>query len=195
MPAPTVVAFDLMDTVVRDPFPEAVEAASGWTMQEAVAAREPGAFPAFERGDISEREYWAAYRSGGVQVETGVFHRARRRGYTWIPGMRELLADLDGRVLRVAASNYPVWIEELSDRMLIGWFDRILASHHLGARKPARDFYQRLLAELDVEAGQVLFVDDREPNVAGAAEAGLRSHRFAGAADLRQRLRAEGVEV
>lgn len=189
------VALDLMDTVVRDPFRRALEAATGLHLDEILAARERGAYPAFERGDLSEREYWAAYRRGGVIVDVPAFHRVRRAGYAWVPGMRELLADLDGRVVRAAATNYPVWIEELADRMLVAWFDRIIASHHLGVRKPSAAFFRHLMEDLGAPASQILFVDDREENVAGARAAGLRAHRFAGVTDLRHRLRAEGVSI
>lgn len=189
------VAFDVMDTVVRDPFREALEAATGRPSAEVLAARERGAYPAFERGELSERDYWAAYRRGGVVVDVPVFHRYRRAGYAWIAGMRALLAGLDGVVVRAAATNYPLWIDELADRVLIGWFDRIVASHHLGVRKPAPGFYRGLLAELGLAAGRVLFVDDRKENVEGARAAGLHAHRFVGVADLRRRLQVEGVDV
>ena len=109
--------------------------------------------------------------------------------------MRALLDELEGIVRRVVASNYPVWIEELADGLLIGRFERVLASCHLGVRKPEPAFYEQLLAELGADPGDVLFVDDREVNVEGAREVGLRAHRFAGAADLRTRLLAEDVPV
>lgn len=187
------VAFDLMDTVVRDPYREALRAGTGMDPSELFATRDLSAWPAFERGELTEREYFDTY--GDIEVDVDAFHRARREGYAWIPGMRELLVDLEGRVARVAASNYPVWVEELADGMLAGLFERVLASHHLGVRKPDPAFYERLCARLDRAPDEVLFVDDREDNVDAATEAGLRAHLFAGAHDLRDRIRSEGVDV
>lgn len=185
------VAFDLMDTVVRDPYREALRAGTGMELRELFANRDRSAWPAFERGELTEEEYFATY--GDLEVDVDAFHRARRDGYAWMPGMHELLHDLDGRVQRVAASNYPVWIEELADGMLVGLFEEVLASHHLGVRKPDPAFYERLCDRIDREPDEVLFVDDREDNVEAAVDAGLRAHLFAGADDLRERLRREGV--
>jgi putative hydrolase of the HAD superfamily len=42
------------------------------------------------------------------------------------------------------------------------------------------------LRRLEVPAEQVLFVDDREGNLAAARALGLRGHRFTTAAELRQ---------
>lgn len=187
------VALDLMDTVIRDPYREALRAGTGMELRELFASKDPDAWPSFERGELTEAEYFATF--GDVEVDVAAFHRARRQGYAWIPGMRELLADLDGRVQRVAASNYPVWVEELATGMLAGCFERVLASHHLGVRKPAPAFYERLCERLDRAVDEVLLVDDREDNVQGALEVGMRAHLFADADDLRERLRREGVEL
>ncbi len=187
------VAFDLMDTVVRDPFREAITAATGRSLDEVLAAKDPDAWPRFERGELTEEEYFGSYLD--VAVDPAAFHRVRRAGYHWLPGMPELLDDLAGQVVRAAASNYPVWVEELAAGLLAGRFDCIIASHHLGVRKPDPAFYQRLTVELEAAPDRVLLVDDRSSNVEGALAAGLQAHRFTGADDLRERLRTEGVDV
>lgn len=187
------VAFDLMDTVVRDPFRQALMAATGRPLAEVLAQKDPDAWPRFERGELSEEEYFSSY--GAFDLDVDAFHRVRRDGYVLLPGMRELLGDLAGRVVRVTATNYPVWVEELAAGLLAGLFDRVVASHQLGVRKPERAFFERLCGVLDAEAGSVLLVDDRVENVEGARAAGLRAHRFAGATDLRNRLRREGLPI
>lgn len=184
-----------MDTVVRDPYREALEAATGRSLRELLRLRDAGVYPAFERGELTEQQYWAAYGEAGLEVDVDVFHHTRRTGYRWLPGMRELLDDLAGKVQRIAASNYPIWIEELADGLLVGRFERVLASHHLGVRKPEPAFFEALLAETRLPAAQVLFVDDRPGNVEGACAVGMRGHVFVDADDLRARLRAEGVAV
>lgn len=189
------VALDLMDTVVRDPYREALAAATGESLATLFERRDPDLYPALERGEIEERAYWDHHRAVGIEVDPERFHRVRRENTTWLPGMRELLDDLDGVVLRVTASNYPVWIEQLADEMLGDRFDRVLASHHLGARKPDPRFYERLLAELDLDAAQVAFVDDREVNVVAAQQVGLHARCFWDVADLRRWLRELGIDV
>jgi HAD superfamily hydrolase (TIGR01509 family) len=189
------IAFDLMDTVVRDPFREALEAATGLGITELFRRRSGLAYPAFERGELSEREYWAAYAEAGIDVDPDRFHEVRRHGTQWLPGMPELLDDLAGVVVRATASNYPHWVEELAAGPLAGRFDRILASFHLGVRKPEPAFFHRLLDELGLAPLQVLFVDDRQENVAAARDAGLAAHRFVGAGELRAWLVGHGVAV
>lgn len=194
---PRAVAFDLMDTVLRDPFREALEAAVGLPLGEIMAARDPEAYPRLERAEISEDEYWACYTDAGLEVDVDAFHAARRAGYVWLTGMRELLDDLADRVLRVAASNYPYWVEELTGGggLLAGRFEQVWASCHLGARKPEPEFYRRLLGALGLPPAAVVFVDDREVNVEAARAAGLRGVRFEDADTLRASLEAAGVPV
>ncbi len=188
-----VVALDLMDTVVRDPFREAVEAATGLSIGEVLARRDPTAYPAFEAGAIDEATYWEAYASVGIDVDRGRFHDLRRAGTVWLPGMPELLDELGGRVVRATASNYPVWIEELAARLLRDRFDVILSSHHLGVRKPEAAFYEAVLERLGCAAAEVAFVDDRAENVDAAVAAGLHAVRFTDAASLRRWLVRLGV--
>lgn len=187
-----VVAFDLMDTVVRDPFREALMEASGRPFEEVIARRTPGAWHRFERGELSEQEYFASYH---LDLDVEAFQRVRRRGYCLLPGMRVLLNALGGHVTRATATNYPLWVEELADGLLAGLFDRVIASHHLGVRKPERVFFERLCASLDTEADRILLVDDRIENVEGARGAGLRAHLFLDATDLTDRLLREGIPL
>jgi HAD superfamily hydrolase (TIGR01509 family) len=189
------IAFDLMDTVVRDPYREALEAATGLRIDELFRRRSEHAYPALERGELSEPEYWAYFTDAGIEVDPATFHRVRLAGTHWIPGMRELLDDLAGVVLRATASNYPLWIDELATGRLAGRFERVLASCHLGVRKPEPAFFARLLGELSLPAPEVLFVDDRQENVDAARRCGLAAHLFVGADELRAWLVGHGVAI
>ncbi len=189
------VAFDLMDTVLHDPFREALEAATELSLTELFARREPGVYPAFERGELGEDDYWAHYAEAGITADPVAFHRVRRAGIRWLPGMQALLDDLDGLVVRATASNYPIWVEQLAEDHLAGRFEHIIASCHLGARKPDAPFYERLLDALRVEPAEVLFVDDREENVRAAQALGIAAHRYLDAYTLRRWIREHGVEL
>ncbi len=195
-----VVAFDVMDTLLTDPFRAALEAATGLTLAELMSRRDPAVYPAFERGELTEEAYWAHHAALGVEVDPAAFHATRRAGTRWRPGMAALLSDLEGRVRRVGASNYPVWIEELITGPLAGVLDEVLASHHLGARKPDHAFYERLLERLGCAAAEVAFIDDREVNVVAAREVGLPAHHVAGdeldaASGIRRWLIDRGVPI
>ena len=188
----SVVAFDLMDTLVRDPYREALEAATGMPLAELFQRRLPNLYPDFECGRITEQQYWQGMADAGIAVDPEAFHRTRRSGYQWLPGMRDLLEDVSANARCVIASNYPDWIHEVV-APLDGVIDAVYASHDLGVRKPDPAFFERLLAAEDVPPEQVLFVDDRESNVAAARDAGLRAICFTDAPSLRADLRATGL--
>lgn len=187
------VAFDVMDTVVHDPFREAIEAATGLPASRFFAQRDPDLYRSLERAEIDEGTYWQRIRDAGVDVDPAAFHRVRIEGTRWIEGMPELLDDLEGVVERATASNYPVWIDGLAARLLDGRFEHVVASCHLGVRKPDHGFFASLLDRIGRRADEVLFVDDRDGNVEAARSFGLRAHRFAGATGLRDWLVTEGV--
>ncbi len=194
-PPVRVVAFDVMDTLLVDPFREALRAATDLSPREFFARRDPDLYPAFERGEIDETAYWQRHRELGLTVDPEAFHRVRRERIDWVDGIPELLDELDGELRLVTASNYPVWIEELADRFLAAHFSQVLASCHLGVRKPEPAFFEALLVRVGARVEETLFVDDREGNVEGARAVGLRAHHFTGVSRLRHWLHDEGVAV
>ena len=54
----------------------------------------------------------------------------------------------------------------------------VYASASFGAAKPAAQAYLRCLEQLDVSSDETLFIDDSDPNVAGAISAGLHGYKF-----------------
>lgn len=192
-----VVAFDLMDTVLHDPYREALEAGTGLSLEVLRGRRGEHweAWPAFERGEIGEEEYWGLHAEHGVPIDREAFHRARRAGYRFLRGMAELVEQLRGQVRCVVASNYPAWITEIEADLLAGRFDAVYASHHLGVRKPDAEFFRELLRRTGTARQELLFVDDRQVNVDAARELGILAHRFDGVSSLADRLRAEGLAV
>jgi putative hydrolase of the HAD superfamily len=76
---------------------------------------------------------------------------------------------------------------------LRNYFSVSLSSCYLGMRKPELAIYRRALDILGKPADRILFIDDREENVASAEAAGLKGIRFQGADNLRQELVTLGV--
>lgn len=191
-----VVAFDLMDTLVRDPFREALRAATGRPLRDLFTLRDADVYPALERGEIDEATYWASYPRAGIEVDPDRFHHVRRTGTVWLPGMRELVRDVGAAgVGVVVASNYPSWLAEHADGMLHGLVDDVVGSYQLGARKPDPSFFEGLLARLAADAAQVAFVDDREDNLVGAAAVGLCPVSAGRPEQVRARLQQLGVPL
>lgn len=187
------VAFDLMDTVVVDPYRAAIEAATGMAADELIAHRDPGLYPALERGEIDEQAYWQAHRDLGIAVDPDRFHTVRRQLSVFVDGMDHLLDDLAGSVMRATASNYPHWVDELAEQQLAGRFERVIASCHLRVRKPEPEFYEGLADALELEMASIAFVDDRAINVAAAQALGMPAHHFSTVSKVRTWLVDLGV--
>lgn len=181
-----------MDTLVHDPYREALHAAFGPRLAEALAERDATTWPRFERGQLTEDEFWAAHAAWSPDL--AAFERARREGTRWIAGMRELVGALRAAGHRiVVASNYPSWIDDLEQRLLAGLVDDVVASCRIGVRKPEPAFYDRLATAAGAPPQRTLFVDDREANVAAARQAGMHGLRFESAQALRRDLAELGI--
>jgi len=191
------VFLDLMGTVLYDPYIEALEAATGMSVADAHAVKDPDSWPQFECGAIDEAEFVRRFFSDRTlegQFDVEAFHRVRREGYRFLPGMAEVVEQLRGRVARYVASNYPVWIDEMAEVFdFARHFDGVYASCHLGVRKPDRRFYEALLDDVGAPASACLFVDDRRANCDAAAAVGMHVHLFRDAEALRTDLRRYGV--
>jgi FMN hydrolase / 5-amino-6-(5-phospho-D-ribitylamino)uracil phosphatase len=193
------LCLDLMGTVVYDPYLEALEAATGMDISTAHAVKDPSSWPQFELGAIDEDEFvrrFFADADAGHRFDIEAFHRVRRTGYRFLEGMDKLLRDLDGRVARYIASNYPVWIDELHRQFSFDeHFEGVFVSCRMGVRKPDPAFYSKMLAQIDVPADHCLFVDDRRVNCEAAAAVGMRTHLFRGVEGLRDALGDEGLDI
>lgn len=69
------------------------------------------------------------------------------------------------------------------------YIDVAFSSCYVGLRKPELAIYRRALDVLGLPGQRVLFIDDRQENVAGAEAAGMKGLRFDGADRLRRDLK------
>ena len=168
-----VVVFDVMDTLLHDPYREAYEAGTGLTFDAFASLGTEPAYRALERSDIDEGTYWSIVRAAGAEVDEAGFHAARRAGYRWLPGMRELLDRTIARHRVILSSNYPAtWIADVRT----GFFDdmpvEVCGSCELGECKPERRFFDRLRDRFGLDPTRTVLVDDSGRNVEGAVAAG-----------------------
>jgi putative hydrolase of the HAD superfamily len=71
---------------------------------------------------------------------------------------------------------------------LRAYLEFAFSSCYVGLRKPEPAIYRRALDILGRPAERVLFIDDRQENVAGAASVGMKTIRFEGATGLLREL-------
>lgn len=185
-----VLGLDLMDTLIVDPYREALLATTGQSFEQLAPLRVEEAWHDFELGRIDERTYAARFLPswpGGFDV--GRYKRELNRRYGWLPGMERLVLRLATRVPIHLLSNYPRWYEELRARFQ---FDRFASGHHpsyaLRARKPDPAFFRAVVQRTGIAPPELLFVDDRPVNIEAARDAGLRAILFEGAEALEESL-------
>lgn len=70
------------------------------------------------------------------------------------------------------------------------YFDALMLSHLIGARKPSEQFFKHCLLQAGCEAEECLFIDDLPVNVAGARACGWQGIVYSNIADLRKQLHA-----
>jgi HAD superfamily hydrolase (TIGR01509 family) len=190
-----ILLWDVMGTLVHDPFfvemPEFFE----MSFDELFAATHPSAWVEFELGRRTEREFLDAFFADGRAFDQQRFVDAVAASYRWLPGLEPLLEELRAIGLPMHAfSNYPVWYRLIEERLRLSRFlDWTFVSCLIGARKPAADAYEKVLGHLGVPAEHCVFIDDRHSNCEAARAQGIEAVRFEGVDALRVSLGDLGV--
>ncbi len=190
MEAPTTLLFDVMGTLVHDPFYEDLPRALGIPFERLLAEKHPTAWIDFELGDLTEAEFLPQFFADGRAYDHGRMVAAFEEHFRLLPGIEPLLRDLNARGHRPHLfSNYPEWWRRIEARTGLSRFaDWSFVSCATRRRKPDPEAYLNVLRTLEVAPRECLFVDDAERNVASARRLGFVAVRFAGADALRREL-------
>lgn len=115
-----------------------------------------------------------------------------------VPGTPDLVREL-------SAAGVPQWgLTNWSDELyphaprrfdFLGLFEGVVVSGTEGVAKPDPAIFELAVARTGLRAEELVFVDDKEPNVAGAVGCGLDGILFTGAEELRVALRERGLPV
>ncbi|MEK7226116.1 MAG: HAD family phosphatase [Bacteroidota bacterium] len=84
-----------------------------------------------------------------------------------------------------SAELFPVALERYD---FLHWFDGRVVSGEEKTRKPFPEIYQRLLERYNVNAGEVLFIDDSLRNIQAAEVLGIRGIHFQSPGQLKDEL-------
>ena len=193
---PRTILWDLMDTLVRDPFFTHMPGFFGLTLEQLIAQKHPTAWRDFELGRIGEEELYARFFRDRRPIDGPGLRAHMQSGYSWIEGIPELLEQLAARQVPMhLLSNYPPWYR-LCDAQL--GVSRLVApsfvSCNTGVRKPDPEAYLGASRALGVAPNECLFVDDRAPNCDAARAVGMDAVRFEGSVPaLREALYRRGL--
>ena len=148
-----------------------------------------------DRGEISDGDYWrqALYQVGvratAGDLEIGTY-------LTPVPGTLELARRLKNHGHRVGILSNDSREMEQARREKHGFdalFDPIFISAEIGVVKPRAGIYDHAVEWLDLEPGEVLFVDNLQDNVDGARKRGLQTILFRDAEQLERELQHLGL--
>ncbi|EYU39795.1 hypothetical protein ABFS82_06G172200 [Erythranthe guttata] len=192
-----VLLFDVMDTIVRDPFYHDVTSFFGMSMKELLECKHPTAWIQFEKGLINEKELGRIFFKDERIIDLEGLKSCMRRGYSYIEGVEGLLVDLKKNGYEMhTATNYPIWYEIIEEKLkLSNYMSWTFCSCVMGKRKPDLDFYRDILKQLDVEPSCCVFIDDRMGNVEAAVDAGFVGIQFKDVDLLRKDLARVGVVI
>ncbi|KAL2941577.1 Flavin mononucleotide hydrolase 1 chloroplatic [Bienertia sinuspersici] len=192
-----ILLFDVMDTIVRDPFYQDIPAFFGMSMKELMEFKHPTAWSEFEKGLINEHELATKFFKDGRHLDLEGLKNCMKNGYSYLDGIEELLIALKLNNYEMHAfTNYPVWYQMIEDKLkLSNYLSWTFCSCTIGKQKPDPGFYSEVLKNLEVEPGSCVFIDDRKKNVEGAVSAGMVGLQFKGADVLRQDLSLLGINT
>jgi len=166
---------------------------------EVFEARHQAAYDGWERGAISGK----AYLNAVVFYEPRDFPRGEF--FAFMLAQSQLLPGGALPILeQLSASNHYLLgalnnearetnAHRFSRFGLRQYFKVAFSSCYMGFRKPEPAMYHRAIDILGCTPQRILFIDDREENVAGAAAAGIKAIRFRGAEELGAELAVLGV--
>lgn len=193
--APSILLWDVMGTLVHDPFFAEMPGFFGLTFDELLEAKHPSAWVEFELGRISEEEFLDRFFADGREFDQRGFVDEVRASYRWLPGIEELLSELaEAGTTMHAFSNYPVWYRLIEERLGLSRFlEWTFVSCRTGVRKPDAAAYANVLRALNVSAERCIFIDDRESNCDAARQSGIHAVQYRGIEPLRDSLSSAGL--
>lgn len=192
-----VLLFDVMDTIVRDPFYHDIPSFFGMSMKELLECKHPTAWLEFEKGLINEVELVKKFFKDGRPLDIEGLKTCMQRGYSYLEGVERLLHELKCKGYEMHAfTNYPIWYKMIEDKLkLSSYLSWTFCSCITGKRKPDHEFYLEAVKHLDIEPASCIFIDDRMRNVEAAKEVGIVGLQFQSAEILRRDLSLLGVDV
>ncbi len=110
-------------------------------------------------------------------------------------GAEELVASInDGIEIAVLSNTNALhWENQVDHERVKALFDRLFLSFELGLAKPDAVIFEEVLAQLDVPASEVVFLDDNQANVDGACSVGIDAALTKGIDQARSALAERGL--
>ena len=195
MSNPCVILFDVMGTLVYNPFEREIPEFFNMTPDELLRQKDPTAWPEFELGVIDEQEYFDRYFRDRRSFDHDRFRKVVAAAYRWIDGACTTLERLADRGHEIHAfSNYPTWYRTIEERLNLSQYLRwTFVSCRTGVRKPSTEAYCGAARSLGLPPSSCLFIDDSHENCHAAEAVGMPAIRFLNMRKLSTELERRGV--
>ncbi len=154
-------------------------------------AREAVYDSGFVLGKGSEATFWKMMREGaGLQGEDETLRQRILEGFVLRPWMLDRVREWRARGLVTGIlSDQTWWLDQLDERnRFFHHFDHVFNSYHLGKGKRDPSLFQDITDQLELQPGEILFVDDAPSNVQRARDAGWHAIRYRDRADFEQQI-------
>ena len=144
-----------------------------------------------EDGKMTSREFWPIFsKRSGIKVNADWF----RLLFHPVLNVKtvEIIKKLKSEGNRVVCGTNTIdshYDNHLS-RGDYAFFDTTYASIHMGVSKPDPEFWRLILECEGFKPENAFFTDDKEENIKGALECGIKAVRFESAENLRKELSA-----
>jgi putative hydrolase of the HAD superfamily len=155
----------------------------------------------FEEGKLSPQEFFKRVKEMlGLRLEFESFvpiwndifslSITNRAVYSLVNRLRHdyqvvLLSNINALHYEYLRQRFPVF----------GVFHRVFKSFEMGLIKPDPAIYKKVLEELNAQAGDVFYADDRMELVESAKALGINSFQFRGIGQLKKDLESVGVKI
>ena len=154
----------------------------------------------YDRGTLNSVAYWervahdlhrpldAKKLSALIAADNAHWTQPNQAMIDWAAALQSagiktgILSNIGDAMEAGIVARFP-WIADFTHRTF---------SHRLGIAKPDAAIYQHAAEGLGVPTGEILFVDDREENVAAARAAGMHAIQYIDHADFLQQMQAAG---
>jgi len=192
---PSALLFDVLDTLVYDPFRSELPAFFGLSLGELIALKHPRSWLEFELGAIDEPTALGRLFLDERAFDHQALRACMRRAYRWLDGMQQLLSELRAARWPVhLLSNYPCWYELIEDKLALSQYASwSFVSCRTGVRKPSAAAFLGASSALGLGPAELVLIDDQPRNCAAARSLGIDAIEFRGATELRAELSRRGV--
>jgi HAD superfamily hydrolase (TIGR01509 family) len=142
----------------------------------------------YREGKLTRNEFWSSFRKTlGLSASEDELAARWVDGYRIHKGTRDLIQELSPYYdVYYLSDNVAERVEAVERReSFLRLFKGGVFSHEAGVRKPNSRIYELLLEAAQVEAQQVLYVDDKDWALAPAAQLGMKTVLFRDSEQLR----------